>query len=150
MSLQRGALAGIYSDVTPFSEEERAWIRRDMAETYAQFKALVAEGRGMTEEQVEEIARGRVWTGTQAREIGLVDELGDFDTALALAKELADLKADQDVPAVQLIPSRHALPPYPFPTPDQTWTALLDALQGLARERVWAVAPWIVQVRTWG
>lgn len=147
-SLQYGALAGIYSDVTPFSEEERAWIRRDMGETYAMFKALVAEGRGMTEERVEEIARGRVWTGAQAREIGLVDELGGFDTALALAKELADLKADQDVPVVQVSPPRHTLSPHPFPAPDQTWAALLDGLQGLARERVWAMAPWIVQVQT--
>jgi protease-4 len=147
-SLQRGALAGIYSDATPFSGEERAWIRRDMGETYAQFKALVAEGRGMTEERVEEIARGRVWTGAQAREIGLVDELGDFDTALALAKELADLDPDQEVPIVQVSPPRHTLAPPPFPTPDQTWADLLDTLQSLARERVWAMAPWTVQVQT--
>jgi protease-4 len=149
-SLQRGALAGIYSETTPFSEEERAWIRRDMSETYAMFKALVAEGRGITEEQTEEIARGRVWTGAQAREIGLVDELGDFDTALALAKELIDLEADQDVPVVQVTPSRHTSPPHPFPTPDQTWAALLDTLQSLARERVWAMAPWTVRVPTRG
>jgi protease-4 len=147
-SLQRGALAGIYSDVTPFSEEERAWIRRDMGETYAQFKALVADGRGMTEEQVEKIARGRVWTGAQAHEIGLVDELGDFDTALALVKELADLDPDQDIPVVQMSPPRHTLPPHPFPAPDQTWAALLDALRGLTRERVWAMAPWVIQVQT--
>jgi protease-4 len=145
-SLQHGALAGIYSDVTPFSEEERAWIQRDMGETYALFKSLVAEGRGMTEKRVEEIARGRVWTGAQAREIGLVDELGDFDTALTLAKELADLEADQDVPILQVSPPRHTLTPHPFPTPDQAWTALLDAWQSIARERVWAMAPWIVQV----
>jgi len=146
-SLQRGAMAGFYSDVTPFTEEERRWIRRDMGETYASFKALVAEGREMTEEQVEEIARGRVWTGVQAHEIGLVDELGDFDTALALAKELAGFEADQDIPAVQVRPLRHALAPQPFPTPEQTWTELLDALQNLARERVWAMAPWAVRVR---
>jgi protease-4 len=146
-SLQRGALAGLYSDVTPFNEEERAWIRRDMGETYALFKALVAEGRGMTEEQVEEIARGRVWTGAQAREIGLVDELGDFDTALALAKELADLKPEADVPVVEVSPPRHELAPHPFPSADQVWSALGEALQGLARERVWAMAPWIVRTR---
>jgi protease-4 len=147
-SLQHGALAGITSDVTPFSEEERAWIRRDMGETYALFKSLVAEGREMTEERVEEIARGRVWTGTQAHEIGLVDELGNFDTALALAKELAGLKIDQDVPAVEVSAPRHTLAPNPFPTPDQTWAALLDTLQPIVRERVWAMAPWIVRAQT--
>jgi protease-4 len=145
-SLQRGALAGIYSDVTPFSEKERAWIRREMEETYAAFKSLVAKGRGMTEEEVEEIARGRVWTGVQAREIGLVDELGDFDTALALAKELADIETDRDVPVVQVTPPRHAVSPPPFPTPDQTWAPLLETLQSMVRERVWAMVPWIVQV----
>jgi protease-4 len=145
--LQRGLMAGIYSDVTPFSEAERAWIRRDMGETYHKFKAIVADGRKMTEEQVEEIARGRVWTGVQAHEIGLVDELGDFDTALALAKELAGFKSDQDVPATQISPPRHALTPQPFPTPGEAWTELLDALRDLTRERVWAMAPWIVQMR---
>jgi len=73
--------------------------------------------------------------------------LGDFDTALALAKELAGFEADQDIPAVQVRPPRHALAPQPFPTPEQTWAELLDALQNLARERVWAMAPWAVRVR---
>ncbi|MBN1976197.1 MAG: signal peptide peptidase SppA [Anaerolineae bacterium] len=146
-TLQRGAMAGIYSDVTPFSEAERAWIRRDMGETYAQFKALVAEGREMTEEQVEEIARGRVWSGAQAREIGLADELGDFDTALALAKELAGFKRSQDVPAAQIPLPRHLIMPQPFPVPGEAWTELLGILQSLARERVWAMAPWVIQVR---
>jgi protease-4 len=146
-ALQRGAMAGIYSDLTPFSEAERAWIQRDMGATYTQFKSLVAEGRKMTEEQVEEIARGRVWTGAQAQEIGLVDELGDFDAALALAKELAGLESDQDVPTVQMLPSRHALMPQPFPTPGKAWAEMFDALRGLARERVWALAPWVIKVQ---
>jgi protease-4 len=145
--LQRGLKAGIYSDVTPFSESERAWIRRDMSETYRKFKEIVAEGRKMTEEQVEEIARGRVWTGLQAHKIGLVDELGDFDTALALAKELAGFTSDQDIPTAQVSPPRHALMPQPFLTPGEAWTELLDTLRGLTRERVWAMAPWIVQMR---
>ena len=144
---QRGAMAGIYSDTTPFSEAERAWIRRDMGETYVQFKALVAEGRKLTEERVEEIARGRVWSGTQAREIGLADELGDFETALALAKDLAGFKSEQDVPAVQVSPPRRMLTPRPFPTPGEAWMELLDALRGLAREQIWALAPWVMQIR---
>jgi protease-4 len=119
----------------------------NMGETYVQFKALVAEGREMTEEQVEGIARGRVWSGTQAREIGLADELGDFETALALAKELAGFKSGQDVPAIQISPPRHMLMPQPFSAPGEAWTELLDVLRGLARERVWAMAPWAVRVQ---
>ena len=155
-SVQRGAMAGLYSEMAPFSEGERAWVRRDLGESYARFKARVAEGRGMTEEQVEEVARGRVWTGAQARTIGLVDELGGFEAALALAKELAGLKPDREYTVVQVRSPRHELLPPPFPLREgsvldggvgaslRLW---LDVLQGLARERVWALAPWTLQVR---
>ncbi len=145
-SVQRGAMAGTYSEMSPFDDEERARVRRDMGAGYARFKARVAEGRGMTEEQVEEIARGRVWTGAQAREIGLVDELGDFETALAAAKELAELDPEKEYPVVQITTPRRELLPTPFPTA-ATITTLLDALTGLARERVWALTPWMVRVR---
>jgi protease-4 len=146
-AVQRGAMAGLYSEMVPFSEEERARVRHDMGEGYARFKALVAEGRGMTEEQVEEIARGRAWTGAQAIEIGLVDTLGDFETALATAKELANLEPEQEYTVVQITPPRQELLPRPFPVAESAWEVVLDALRNLARERVWALAPWIVRVR---
>jgi len=150
--VQRGAMAGLYSEMVPFSEEERASIRRDMGETYARFKARVAEGRGMTEEQVEEIARGRVWTGDQAREIGLVDALGDFQTALAAAKELAGLEPEEEYTIVDVRPPRHDLLPRSFGEASGSVAgglgAVLDAVGALARERVWALAPWTVRV--WG
>ena len=155
-SVQRGAMAGLYSEMTPFSEGERAWVRRDLGESYARFKARVAEGRGMTEEQVEEVARGRVWTGAQARTIGLVDELGDFEAALALAKELAGLKPDREYTVVQVRSPRHELLPPPFSLREgsvldggvgASLRLSLGALQGLARERVWALAPWTLQVQ---
>ena len=156
--LQRGAMAGLYSEMAPFSEEERALVRRDLGEAYARFKARVAEGRGMTEEQVEEIARGRVWTGAQALEIGLVDELGDLKTALAAAKELAGLEPEREYTVVQVRPPRHELLPLPFPLagekdsrvagPGMLVDALHQAMPGrLARERVWALAPWTVRVQ---
>ncbi len=150
--VQRGAMAGLYSEMAPFSEEERARVRCDLGESYARFRALVAEGRGMAEEQVEEIARGRVWTGAQAREIGLVDELGGFETALATAKELAGLKPEREYTVVQVHPPRHDLFPPPFPLAvgragDGGLGVLLDALRSLARERVWALAPWAIRIR---
>jgi protease-4 len=149
-ALQQGAMAGLYSELAPFSPEERAWIRRDMGETYARFKAVVAEGRRMSEQDVEQIARGRVWTGAQAHEVGLVDALGGFDTALDLAKELAGLRPEQHVRAVQVRLPRHELPPSPFPVGSEglNLATAIEALQDLARERVWALAPWIVHVRT--
>jgi protease-4 len=147
-SLQRGGMASLYSETAPFSSEERAWVRRDMGAFYTMFKAVVAEGRGMADEQVEEVARGRVWTGAQAREIGLVDELGDFETALALAKELAEIGPEEEPSIVQISPPRHELPAPAFPAGGEGIAALLDILQGLARERVWALAPWTIHIHT--
>ncbi|MEE8392549.1 MAG: signal peptide peptidase SppA [Anaerolineae bacterium] len=149
-AVQRGAMAGLYSETAPFSEKERERIRRDLGTSYALFKSRVAQGREMAEEQVEQVARGRVWTGAQAREIGLVDELGDFETALKTAKKLAGLEPEREYTIVQVHPPRHALLPPPFPSTEGKITSLnavLDSLQGLARERVWALAPWTVQVR---
>ncbi len=146
--LQRGARADLYSEFRPFNEEERQQVRQEMGATYARFKRVVAQGRSMTEEEVEEIARGRVWTGEQAAEIGLVDELGDFETALKAAKERAGFKPEKDYTVVQITAPRQEVLPLPFPTNDETgWTALRDALHSLTRERVWAMAPWTVRVR---
>jgi protease-4 len=146
-AVQRGAMAGLYSELDPFDEEEREQVRREMGATYARFKQIVAEGREMTEEEVEEVARGRVWTGEQAREIGLVDKLGDFETALTAAKKLAGLEPEDAYTVVQITPPREALPPQPFAGRETGWSAWLDTLPNLARERVWAIAPWMVRVR---
>jgi protease-4 len=146
-AVQRGAMAGLYSETTPFSKEERERVRRDLGTSYTLFKTRVANGRGMTEEQVEEVARGRVWTGAQAHEIGLVDELGDLRTAMAIAKGLAGLDPEQEYTTVHVQPPRHALPPPAFPSAEEKVKTMLDTIQSLARERVWALAPWTIQVR---
>ena len=143
-AVQRGAMAGIYSEGAPFSKKERERVRRDIGAGYSLFKSHVAEGRGMTEEQVEEIARGRVWTGAQAHEIGLVDELGDFETALTIAKELAGLDPEQTYTVVLVGPPRRALLPLPFPNTTEGTESLSTALRRLAREHVWAMAPWTI------
>jgi protease-4 len=147
-TIQRGAMAGIFSEAAPFSDEERGRIRQGLSEGYTLFKARVARGRGMTDVQVEEVARGRVWAGTQAREKGLVDELGGFETALARAKELAGLEAEREYTVVQVRPPRHTLLPPPFAretTTDSSPGAMLYAVQSLTRERIWALAPWTVR-----
>lgn len=149
-AVQRGAMAGLYSETTSFSKEERERVRHDLGTSYALFKTRVANGRGMTEEQVEDVARGRAWTGAQAREIGLVDELGDLKTAMTIAKELAGLDPEQEYTTVHMQPPRHALPPPAFPSAEESTRnlySMLEAIQGLARERVWALAPWTIQVQ---
>lgn len=71
---------------------ERAVIMRSVDKIYTRFTSLVAEGRNLPLEKVLDIAGGRVWTGVQAQQIGLVDTLGGLDNAIALAAEKADLE----------------------------------------------------------
>jgi len=68
-----------------------------MRSTYDLFVSRVAEGRKSTREKIDAVAQGRVWTGRQARERGLVDELGGLDRAIQLAKEHAKLDVKKDV-----------------------------------------------------
>ena len=66
-------------------------LQRNVESAYNQFITMVGENRDMTPEAVDKIAQGRVWIGSQALELGLVDELGDLDDAIASAAEMAEL-----------------------------------------------------------
>jgi protease IV len=76
----------------PLKETERAMIEDMIIDIYDDFIGKVAEGRKMSPDQVDEVARGRVWTGTDALELGLIDELGGLDAAIAYAAEMANLE----------------------------------------------------------
>jgi protease-4 len=84
-------IAGSDNLLTPLSPEFRETIQLSIEEGYDRFLTIVAEGRGMPRDQVEKIAQGRVWDGETALELGLVDELGNLDEAVAAAAELAGL-----------------------------------------------------------
>ncbi len=90
-SVTVGAHADMFSTTRPFSADEWAKINSWLDRIYADFTGKVAMGRNMTQEQVHEIARGRVWTGADAAGIGLVDHLGGLDDAVALARRKAGL-----------------------------------------------------------
>jgi len=90
-SVTVGAHADMFSTTRPFSEEEWAKVNSWLDRIYADFTGKVALGRNMTPDQVHEIARGRVWTGADAKAIGLVDHLGGLDDAVALARRKAGL-----------------------------------------------------------
>ena len=87
--------SGLYKDILSpdraLSEDERALLQSLIDSSYGQFVAAVAEGRNLPEETVRAFADGRVFSGAQARELGLVDELGDEERARQLACELAEL-----------------------------------------------------------
>jgi protease-4 len=107
-TMTRGERADLLLASEPLSEAAREVLRRDVRSVYAQFVGRVAAGRGMSEEAVEAVAQGRVWTGSQAAERGLVDALGGLREAAGEAKRLAGLADDDDV-AIQLHP-----PPKPL------------------------------------
>jgi protease-4 len=92
-----GRFAQIGSPLRPFTPEERPRIEEQMQATYELFLTRVAEGRKSTTERIDPFAQGRVWTGRQARERGLVDELGGLDTAIKLARQHAKLDARREV-----------------------------------------------------
>lgn len=97
----RGKNAGIFREDKKWTDEEREVFQRSANYFYwDNFVPKVAKGRGKTVEQVHEVAQGRVWTGAQAKERGLVDEFGGLNRAVEIAKELANLPADKDVKRV--------------------------------------------------
>ncbi len=89
----RGKNANLLSGAQPFSEEERAWFHEYMEETYAAFTGHVTEGRGdKLTKPIEEMAGGRVFTGKQALELGLVDQLGGLTDAIEFAADEANIR----------------------------------------------------------
>lgn len=111
-----------------FSPAERAAFAGFIDRAYTQFLGLVAEGRGMTPEQVRAVAQGRVWTGQQALERGLVDHLGGFSVAVARARALAGIEEDARVqlryyPAVE----------NPFEAFGRMFGASSDSVEALVR-----------------
>ncbi len=87
----QGAHAAMFSPQRAFSADEWALVNDWLDHIYADFTGKVAAGRGLTQPQVHELARGRVWTGADARDRGLVDELGGLDRAVAIARQRAGL-----------------------------------------------------------
>ena len=85
----RGRNAGLYSPMRGFTEDERAAMEREMEETYQTFLEFVAKARGRTKEEIHALAEGRVYSGTRALGVGLVDKTGGFEEACRHAMELA-------------------------------------------------------------
>jgi protease IV len=87
---------GKYSDlgtmVKPLTNEEKYIVQQGVDTIYYKFKSRVAVGRNMSLDEVDSVAQGRVWTGVQAKEIGLVDVLGGMDEAIAIAVYKAGIK----------------------------------------------------------
>lgn len=150
--LQRGGRTGLLSASTPLSDDERDAILASLGRAYDDFKQAVTAGRAIDAGEIEPLAGGRVWTGRQALERKLVDELGDFSRAVDRARELAGLPAEPRVRAVLAGPPRRPLLPARFPV--SSLSSLADAIQtdrltmagrllrSLQRPSTWAILPW--------
>ena len=96
-SVQRGDNADMWSPLQDYDEAGRARLQAFLDQVYQAFISGVAKGRDLPKQKVRAVAEGRVWTGAQAHERGLVDELGGFLRALELAKEAVGVAPDQPV-----------------------------------------------------
>jgi protease IV len=91
-TIKSGSLKDMGSPTRQFTEQERQVFQTMIDEAYGQFTQVVADGRKMDIAKVKQIADGRIYTGKQAKELGLVDELGSTDTAIDLAAQLAQIE----------------------------------------------------------
>jgi protease-4 len=135
--LVRGRHADLYPSEEPFSDEEREVMWSSIRRVYDVFLQRVADSRGISIDALEGIAGGRVWTGRQALERGLVDELGSLDTALAKARSLADLHPR--APAVDAPTVKVPLAPIADPTAALTYAA--ESLRLLAQAGALTLCP---------
>ncbi|MDX9997061.1 MAG: signal peptide peptidase SppA [Phenylobacterium sp.] len=126
-----GPYADAYSLGQSFGPEDEAAFSRWMDQIYENFVTRVATGRKLPVERVREIARGRVWTGAQARDLGLVDEVGGFYQAVEKAKALAGLKGEVRLKRMT-----------PAPTPIEALERLLGV--SAASARTLAAAAWLL------
>ena len=124
-----GEMAGMNSPFAPYSDETRARVQEQIDAVYETFLKRVSDGRGMLIDDVHAIAQGRVWTGRQAKALGLVDELGGMREAVAVAKERAGIDADQEVTLV------------PYPRPRSFFELLNTEFSVRSMLSSWLVSP---------
>jgi protease IV len=117
-----GKHAEIDSPARPYTADERKKVQEQLQAFYDQFIEKVADSRHSEPEKIDAIAQGRVWTGRQAKENGLVDQLGGLERAIAIAKQRAKIPLESDVEIV------------PFPPRKNFYELLSDSFPGSGDE----------------
>lgn len=107
-AIERGKHADIDSDYTDLTPDERQLLKQGIDESYRDFVSKVAAARHRPYDQIEPVAQGRVWLGSQAKDRGLVDELGGIDTAISALKKKANIAAAENV-TLMVYPPRESL-----------------------------------------
>ncbi len=144
-----GEKADFFTSWRRLTPEEKELLRKEIRWVYDQFLTKVAEGRNLTKEDVDKIGRGRVWTGHQAKDIHLVDDLGGLAKAIDLAKNLAGIPLEEEVRMVvwpkkislleALFGRREAC--FRLPFLDFHLENLWPTLSLLENEKTWALMP---------
>lgn len=146
-----GKRADLFSTFRSLKPDERELLKDEIMWVYDRFVSKVADGRSMSKEEVDKIGKGRVWTGSQAKELGLVDEIGGLSKAVELAKELAGIPPEDTVKLV-VWPKKASLFDTLFGkklagmtiTKDARLKKILNTFQLLEKERIWAFMPlWV-------
>ncbi|MFQ5599911.1 MAG: signal peptide peptidase SppA [Candidatus Krumholzibacteriia bacterium] len=135
----RGSYPYLYSDYHDWSAEEESLVTRQQQEDYERWVAGIAANRALTPEEVDSLARGRVWTGQQAVGHGLVDELGDQKRAIEVARELASIPEDASV-RIAHYPEARGFLDVLLEESDLLWSGLMES---------WARPVHIPQATSW-
>ncbi|RKU06155.1 signal peptide peptidase SppA [Candidatus Poribacteria bacterium] len=130
--IAHGQNATLYSDYGGFTPTERERVEKMMKTVYEDFVSKAATGRNKSFDEIDKIAQGRVWTGKQAKEVGLVDELGGLDTALSIAKKQAGF-AEEDKVHLIVLPKQR-------PFFEQILEQMIEDTEGSIR-RGWVTQP---------
>ncbi|HMH43696.1 MAG TPA: signal peptide peptidase SppA [Pyrinomonadaceae bacterium] len=100
--VMRGKNSGMFRETEKFNDSEQAKFKEFLNNTYDDFITKVGKGRNKDKDYINSIGQGRVWTGSQGKEKGLVDEYGGLDKAIEIAKQLANIPADRSIQRVIL------------------------------------------------
>ena len=119
-----GRNAEMDSPARPFNASELQKVEAQLRAFYGDFVRKAAESRKTTPEEIDRLAQGRVWTGRQAKENGLVDELGGLDRAIEIAKQRANIPAESDVELID------------FPRPKSFYEMVSETLSGSSEAAV--------------
>jgi len=154
--MTRGRFAKIDSDYGPLSDAERAKLRKEIEEFYRGFVERVASGRKRPYAEMDALAQGRVWVGAQAKQNGLVDELGGLDRAFELVRERAKIGAGEKITIVTY-PMKRSLWDILWNRTDDTAQSQIESrlrtfigklpVRSLARGGVMRLMPYTVEVK---
>jgi protease IV len=144
VAVERGERAGILDPSRAPTPDEMAVLEGQLRFFYDEFKDRVSRGRKVDLQLLEKVAGGRVWTGSEAHERGLVDGIGGYRAAVDKARELADIKEDLPETVVKISPPRNSRPTPGDPA--EAARAAIESAWAIVDEfrepKVWAVAPY--------